>query len=79
MKIREISPDGYENGARLAQAWQQEGMLPYAMGECYEFYRLVDREWVEKLGDDVDLVLDDGHSKFGQPSSVIRIQRGRVP
>ena len=52
MKIREISPDGYENGARLAQAWQQEGMLPYAMGECYEFYRLVDREWVEKLGDD---------------------------
>ena len=42
MKIREISPDGYENGARLAQAWQQEGMLPYAMGECYEFTAVQD-------------------------------------
>jgi protein-tyrosine phosphatase len=28
---------------------------------------------VQALGDEVDLVLDDGRSKFGQPSSVVRV------
>jgi tRNA threonylcarbamoyl adenosine modification protein (Sua5/YciO/YrdC/YwlC family) len=31
-------------------------------------------EVVEALQDDIDLVLDDGQSKFGQPSSVVRIE-----
>ena len=39
---------------------------------------LTAQQVIETLGDDIDLVLDDGHSKFGQPSSVIRIQRDRV-
>jgi protein-tyrosine phosphatase len=30
-------------------------------------------EVVRSLGDDVDLVLDDGRVKFGQPSSVVRV------
>lgn len=30
-------------------------------------------EAAEALGDDVDLVLDDGPSRFGQPSSVVRV------
>ena len=35
-------------------------------------------EVVESLGDDVHLVLDDGRSQFGQPSSVVRIDENRV-
>ncbi len=31
-------------------------------------------EVVEALGDDVDLVLSDGRSKYAQPSSVVRVQ-----
>jgi tRNA threonylcarbamoyl adenosine modification protein (Sua5/YciO/YrdC/YwlC family) len=34
-------------------------------------------EVIEKLGDDVALVLDDGDCRFGQPSSVVRIQGNR--
>lgn len=30
-------------------------------------------EVVRSLGDDVDLVIDDGRAKFGQPSSVVRV------
>ncbi|MCE9545348.1 MAG: threonylcarbamoyl-AMP synthase [Planctomycetia bacterium] len=33
-------------------------------------------EVINQLGDDVDLVLDDGASRYGQPSSVVRV-RGR--
>jgi len=29
---------------------------------------------IERLNDDVQLVLDDGRSRFGQPSSVVRVQ-----
>ncbi len=32
------------------------------------------QEVVEALGDDVDLVLNDGRSKYAQPSSVVRVQ-----
>ncbi len=32
-------------------------------------------EVVESLGDDVELVLDDGRCQFGQPSSVVRVGR----
>ncbi|MFV1964229.1 MAG: L-threonylcarbamoyladenylate synthase [Pirellulaceae bacterium] len=35
-------------------------------------------EVVNSLGDGVDLVLDDGRSKFGQPSSVVRVVDNRV-
>jgi protein-tyrosine phosphatase len=34
---------------------------------------LTAQEVVQKLGDDVQLVLDDGRSRFGQPSSVVRV------
>ncbi len=33
---------------------------------------------VESLGADVDLILDDGRSKFGQPSSVVHVTEGGV-
>jgi len=33
------------------------------------------QEAIESLGDDVDLVLDDGPSRFGQPSSVVRVRQ----
>jgi tRNA threonylcarbamoyl adenosine modification protein (Sua5/YciO/YrdC/YwlC family) len=32
------------------------------------------QEVVQSLGDDVQLVLDDGRSRFGQPSSVVRVR-----
>ncbi len=32
------------------------------------------QEVVESLGDDVDLILDDGPCRFGQPSSVVRVR-----
>ena len=32
------------------------------------------QEVVQALGDDVQLVLDDGRSRFGQPSSVVRVR-----
>ena len=32
------------------------------------------QEVIDSLGDDVDLVLDDGRSRFGQPSSVVRVR-----
>jgi tRNA threonylcarbamoyl adenosine modification protein (Sua5/YciO/YrdC/YwlC family) len=31
------------------------------------------QEVIESLGDEVDLVLDDGRSKFGQPPSIVRV------
>jgi protein-tyrosine phosphatase len=33
---------------------------------------------IRELGDDVDLVLDDGKAKFGQPSSVVRVLPDRL-
>ncbi len=33
---------------------------------------------VESLGDDVDLVLDDGPSRYGEPSSVVRVEGKRI-
>ncbi|MBC8356237.1 MAG: threonylcarbamoyl-AMP synthase [Planctomycetes bacterium] len=30
------------------------------------------------VGDDIDLILDDGQSKFGQPSSVVRVEQSRL-
>lgn len=33
---------------------------------------------VRSLGDDVDLVIDDGRAKFGQPSSVVRVDANRL-
>ncbi len=35
-------------------------------------------EVVKSLGDDIDLVIDDGQAKFGQPSSVVRVDGNRV-
>ena len=35
------------------------------------------REAVEALGDDVELVLDDGPSRYGEPSSVVRVRGKR--
>lgn len=32
------------------------------------------REVIESLGNDVDLILDDGPCRFGQPSSVVQVQ-----
>ena len=51
MKTRIIKRDGYENGVSLAQAWQEEGLMPSPHGEVYEFCRLVSKEAVERLGD----------------------------
>jgi len=34
-------------------------------------------EVYEALGDDVDMILDDGPSRFGQPSSVVRVHENR--
>jgi len=33
---------------------------------------------VEQAGDDVQLVLDDGRSRFGQPASVVRVRNGQL-
>ena len=52
MKTRVIRRDGYENGAALATAWQEDGLIPAPHGEVFEFYRLVDKEAVERLGDE---------------------------
>jgi len=35
------------------------------------------QEVVESMGDDVNVVLDDGHSRYGQPSSVVRVYDDR--
>jgi protein-tyrosine phosphatase len=35
-------------------------------------------EVVESLGDDVELVLDDGRCQFGQPSSVVRVGKSGI-
>jgi protein-tyrosine phosphatase len=35
------------------------------------------QEAIENFGDDVDLILDDGPTRFGQPSSVVRVQENR--
>ena len=51
MKTRIIQRDGYENGATLAQAWQEDGLMLSPHGEVCEFYRLVNKEAVERLGD----------------------------
>ncbi len=34
------------------------------------------QEVADSLGDDVDLILDDGRSKYAQPSSVVRVNAG---
>jgi len=39
---------------------------------------LTAQDVVDSLGDGVDLVLDDGRSKFGQPSSVVQVVDSRV-
>jgi len=39
---------------------------------------LTAQEVVAALGDEVDLVLDDGRSKFGQPSTVVRVEQNRL-
>ncbi len=36
------------------------------------------QEVLDKLGDDVQLVLDDGPCRFGQPSSVVRVNNGEL-
>ena len=36
------------------------------------------KDIVQSLGDEVALVLDDGHSQFGQPSSVVRVRDGEM-
>ena len=35
------------------------------------------QEAIRAFGDDVELVLDDGPCRFGQPSSVVRVQGNR--
>ena len=35
-------------------------------------------EVVQSLGDGVDLVIDDGRAKFGQPSSVVQVDGNRL-
>jgi len=35
-------------------------------------------EVVQSLGDDIDLVIDDGRAKFGQPSSVVHVDGNRL-
>jgi protein-tyrosine phosphatase len=35
------------------------------------------QEAIKNLGNDVDLILDDGPTRFGQPSSVVRVQDNR--
>ncbi len=35
------------------------------------------KEIVDTFGDEIDLVVDDGPCRFGQPSSVVRVARGR--
>ncbi len=35
------------------------------------------QEAIEDLGDDVDLILDDGPTRFGQPSSVVKVCENR--
>jgi tRNA threonylcarbamoyl adenosine modification protein (Sua5/YciO/YrdC/YwlC family) len=37
---------------------------------------LTAQDVLQSLGDDVDLVLDDGRSRFGQPSSIVRVRPG---
>ena len=52
MKTRVIRRDGYENGAALAQAWQEDGLIPMPHGEVFRVLPLVDKEAVERLGDE---------------------------
>ena len=51
MKTREMLTDGYENGAQLAGAWIEDGLILAPYGEVCEQYRLVHKDSVEKLGD----------------------------
>ena len=53
MKIRKIQKKGYDNGVSLAKAWDEEGLMLHFHGEvCEGGYRLVNKEAVEKLGDE---------------------------
>ncbi len=53
MKIRKIQKNGYDNGVSLAKAWDEEGLMLHFHGEAAEGeYRLVNKEAVEKLGDE---------------------------
>ncbi len=54
MKIRKIEKKGYDNGASLAKAWDEEGLRLqfYGAEVCEGGYRLVNKEPVEKLGDE---------------------------
>ena len=51
MKTREMVTDGYDNGARLARSWQEDGLILAPIGEVCEQYRLVHQPSVEALGD----------------------------
>jgi len=53
MKIRKIEKKGYDNGVSLARAWDEEGLRLHFHGQAAEGgYRLVNKEAVEKLGDE---------------------------
>ncbi len=39
---------------------------------------LCGQDVMESLGDDVSLILDDGRCRFGQPSSVVRVERNKL-
>lgn len=55
MKIRTIQRKGYDNGVSLAQAWLSEGLMPSPIGEVCEVCRLVDKNSVKNLGDDIGI------------------------
>ena len=54
MKIRKIQANGYDNGVSLAKAWDEEGLrFQFHGAEAHEDgYPLVNKEAVEKLGDE---------------------------
>ena len=54
MKIRKMEKKGYDNGVSLARAWDKEGLRLqfYGAEVCEGGYRLVNKEAVEKLGDE---------------------------
>ena len=52
MKTRQLKTDGYESGMSLAEAWQQDELIPAPDGEVTESYRLVHKPSVEALADE---------------------------